>query len=296
MARFTTLAFLCRKAHTRQEIGRRPPRRGTNGGRGLTASGTSVPAPGLILRAGSLVASHHSPLPRRGHDRHKAAAASCATRSGVDLRGGWCRSDPLLRPTSLLRHRPELRGRTTAVPVDRRRGRTARRWARLFRRTRSQASSYRAGDASCSSSRSQPRRRTRVARDVLGTSDRLAVRVAEVPLLSRQDEPTHELAVDVLGAPAGGASSAAHPPASHDGDRLLRMPRCSGLAYFLSSRARARPLHLDEQYLWCSVIAWYSRQHLSQWRRPKAGVTRRRSPFGLRALQVAHKVWLPWCG
>jgi hypothetical protein len=59
-------------------------------------------------------------VPRRGHDRGKAAAASCATRSGVVLRGGCCRSDPLLlRPTSLRRHRPELRRRRLA---DRRLG------------------------------------------------------------------------------------------------------------------------------------------------------------------------------
>jgi hypothetical protein len=29
-----------------------------------------------------LLTSHHSPVPRRGHDRQKADAASCATRSG----------------------------------------------------------------------------------------------------------------------------------------------------------------------------------------------------------------------
>jgi hypothetical protein len=70
------------------------------------ASGLSTSHPHPLHRR---TIPHQSPVPRRGHDRHEAGAASCATRSGVILRGGCCRSDSLvLRPTSLLRHRPEL--------------------------------------------------------------------------------------------------------------------------------------------------------------------------------------------
>jgi hypothetical protein len=36
--------------------------------------------------------SHHSPVPRRGHDRQKADAASCAKRSGVVLPPRWGRA------------------------------------------------------------------------------------------------------------------------------------------------------------------------------------------------------------
>jgi hypothetical protein len=77
--RATTLAFLCRKAHTRHEIGRRPPRWGTSWGtradgkRHFCSSARSHPQ-----RPVPLLASHHSPVPRRGHDRQKAGAASCA--------------------------------------------------------------------------------------------------------------------------------------------------------------------------------------------------------------------------
>ena len=56
------------------------------GARGLTACGTSVPAPGLIIRGRvPSLTSHRVSVTRRGHDRHKADAARCAKRSGVVL-------------------------------------------------------------------------------------------------------------------------------------------------------------------------------------------------------------------
>jgi hypothetical protein len=41
---------------------------------------------------------------------------------------------------------------------------------------------------------------------MLRATDRLAVRVAEMPALTRLDQAAHELAVDPLGAPASGTA------------------------------------------------------------------------------------------
>jgi hypothetical protein len=55
---------------------------------------------------------------------------------------------------------------------------------------------------------------------VFGPTHRLAVRVAEVPLLTGLDQAAHELAVDQLGSAAGGATSAANEACSDKADPL----------------------------------------------------------------------------
>jgi hypothetical protein len=99
-----------RKAHTLREIGRRPPRWGTSWGtradgkRHFCSSARSHPQ-----RPVPLLTSHR--LCPEGGMIARRPALQAVRRSGVVLRGGCCRSDPLLlRPASLLRHRPELRG------------------------------------------------------------------------------------------------------------------------------------------------------------------------------------------
>jgi hypothetical protein len=70
--------------------------------------------------------------------------------------------------------------------------------------------------SSATNSSAQARRRSRIARNVLGTTRRFTVRVAEMPALPRLNEPAYELAVDQLRPPAGSPSSTPH-PAGRDG-------------------------------------------------------------------------------
>ncbi len=85
-------------------------------------------------------------------------------------------------------------------------------------------------------------------------------------------------------------------PCATIGASRLRVPRCSGRAYFASSRCRASHLHRGEQNLWFSATARNLRQQRSHRRSPNVRVTPRRSPSGRPALQVGHSVWFPWCG
>ena len=83
-------------------------------------------------------------------------------------------------------------------------------------------------------------------------------------------------------------------PCATIGANRIRAPRCSGRAYFASSRRLASHLHRGEQKRCVSATAVNSRQQRSHRRCPNVRMTPCRRPLGRPALQVPQIVWFPW--